>query len=67
MCWCGAQGLIWDARGPLLPAKAMVVAVVTPVGFVLRLMKNAIKTLKIVVCKEKFLFIRAPLGVRAYP
>jgi hypothetical protein len=49
MRWCGAQGLIWDARGPFLLAEAMVVVVVMPVGFVLRLMKNAIKTLKIVV------------------
>ncbi len=30
----------------------MVVAVVTPVVFVLRLLRNAIKTLKLVVCKK---------------
>ncbi len=30
---CGAQGLMWGARGPFLPAAAMVVAVVTPVVF----------------------------------
>ncbi len=45
------------ARGPFLPAAVMVVAVVTPVVFVLRLLKNAIKTLKLVVHKLKFLFI----------
>ncbi len=28
-----AQGLMWGARGPFLPAAAMVVAVVMPVGF----------------------------------
>ncbi len=43
--------------GPLLPAAAMVVVVVTPVVFVLRLLKNAIKKLKLVVCEQKFLFI----------
>jgi hypothetical protein len=46
--WCGAQGLMWGARGPFLPAAAMVVAVVTPVVFVLRLLKKEIKTLKLV-------------------
>jgi hypothetical protein len=29
----GAQGLMWGARGPFLPAAAMVVVVVTPVVF----------------------------------
>ncbi len=29
----GAQGLMWGARGPFLPAAAMVVAVVMPVVF----------------------------------
>jgi hypothetical protein len=29
--WRGAQGLMWGARGPFLPAVAMVVAVVSPV------------------------------------
>ncbi len=47
----GAQGLIWGARGPFLPAAAMVLTVVMPVVFVLRLLRNAIKTLKLVVCK----------------
>jgi hypothetical protein len=43
---------MWGARGPLLPAAAMVVVVVTPVVFVLRPLKNAIKTLKLIVCKK---------------
>jgi hypothetical protein len=47
----GVQGLIWGARGPFLPAAAMVVAVVMQVVFVLWLLKNAIKTPKLVVCK----------------
>jgi hypothetical protein len=49
----GAQGLIWGARGPFLPGVAMVVVVVMPVVFVLRLLKNTIKILKLVVCKQK--------------
>jgi hypothetical protein len=53
----GAQGLMWGTRGPFPLAAAMVVAVVTPVVFVLRLLKNAIKTLKLVVHKLKVLFI----------
>jgi hypothetical protein len=48
---------MWGARGPFLQAAAMVVAVVMPVVFVLRLLKNAIKILKLVVCKQKFHFI----------
>jgi hypothetical protein len=47
---------MWSARGPFPTAAAMVVAVVMPVVFVLRLLKNAIKTLKLVVCKQTFLF-----------
>jgi hypothetical protein len=53
----GAQGLTWGIRGPFLPAAAMVVVVVMTVVFVLRLLKNALKTLKVVVCKQNFLFI----------
>jgi hypothetical protein len=45
---------MWGTRGPFLPEVAMVVAVVTPVVFVLRLLKNAIKTVKLVVCKQSF-------------
>ncbi len=40
----GAQGCV----------QAMVVAVVIPVMFVLRLLKNAIKILKLIVCKQNF-------------
>jgi hypothetical protein len=43
---------MWGARGPFLLEAAMVFVVVTPVVFVLRLLKNAIKTLKSVVCKQ---------------
>jgi hypothetical protein len=35
----GVQGLMWGARGPFPLAVAMVVVVVTPVVFVLRLLK----------------------------
>ena len=55
-CWCGAQGLMRGTRGPFLPAAAMVVVVVMPVVFVLRLLKSAIKSLKLVLCKHTFLF-----------
>jgi hypothetical protein len=48
---------MWGARGPFLPTAAMVVAVMMLVVFVLRLLKNAIKTIKLVVRKQKFLFI----------
>jgi hypothetical protein len=47
---------MWGARERFPPVAAMVVGVVTPVVFGLRLLKNAIKTLKLVVCKEIFLF-----------
>jgi hypothetical protein len=56
MCRHGAQGLMWGTRGPFPPASAMVVVVVMPVVFVLRLLKSAIKTLKLVVCKQTYLF-----------
>jgi hypothetical protein len=42
---------MWGNRGAFLPAAAMVVVVVMPVVFVLWLLKNAIKTLKLVVSK----------------
>jgi hypothetical protein len=51
-CQRGAQGLIWGARGAFLPAAAMVVAVVMPVVFFAKATKNAIKTLKLVDCKQ---------------
>jgi hypothetical protein len=50
--WCGAQGHMLGARGPFLLAMAMVVAVVMPIVFVLRLLKNSIKTLKIFFSKK---------------
>jgi hypothetical protein len=53
----GAQGLMWGAKGPFPSAAAMVVVVVTPVVFVLWLLKNAIKILKLVVCEQKLDFI----------
>jgi hypothetical protein len=51
-----AQGLMWGARGPFPPAMTMVVAVVMPDVFVLRLLKSAIKTLKLVICRHTYLF-----------
>jgi hypothetical protein len=47
---------MWGTGGPFSPAVAMVVAVVMPVVSVLRLLKNAIKTLKLVVCKQNLYF-----------
>jgi hypothetical protein len=52
----GAQGLMWGARGAFWPAAAMVVVVVTPFVFCAKateILTNAIKTLKLVVCKQK--------------
>jgi hypothetical protein len=43
---------MWGTKGQFLAAAVMVVVVVTPVVFVLRLLKNAIKTLKLVVCNQ---------------
>jgi hypothetical protein len=62
--WRGAQGLMWGARGPFMPAAAMVVAVVTPVVFCAKateILKNSIKTLKL--CRGKVLHLetRCPL------
>ncbi len=47
-CQRRAQDLIWGTRGPFLLAAAMVVAVLMPVVFVLRLLNNVIKTIKLV-------------------
>ena len=47
MRWRGAQGLMWGARGPFLPAAAMVVAVVIPIVFCAKateILKNAKNT-----------------------
>jgi hypothetical protein len=46
--------------GPFPPVVAMVVAVVTPVVSVLRLLKNAIKTLKLVACKQCLYLLLSP-------
>jgi hypothetical protein len=43
---------MWGARGPFPPAAVMVVAVVMPVYFGIRLLKLSIKTLKLVVCNQ---------------
>ncbi len=51
----GAQGLMWGARGPFLPAATMVVEVVMPVVFCAKateILKNAIKNTKISVCNQ---------------
>jgi hypothetical protein len=51
----GAQGLMWGTRGPFPPVAAMVVVVVMPVVFcakATKILKNSIKTLKLVVCKQ---------------
>jgi hypothetical protein len=48
---------MWGARGPFLPVAAMVVVVVMSVVFSAKateLLKNAIKTLKLVVCMQYF-------------
>jgi hypothetical protein len=47
-CWCRTQGLTWGTREKFLLGVAMVVGVVTPDVFVLRLLKNVIKMLKLV-------------------
>jgi hypothetical protein len=44
---------MWGARGPFLPAAAMVVAVVTPVVFCAKATEKQNKTLKLVVCYQK--------------
>jgi hypothetical protein len=56
-CQRGAQGLMWGARWPFLLAVAMVVAVMTPIVFVLRLLKKAIKTQKLVFLEAMYVFV----------
>jgi hypothetical protein len=51
-CQCRVQGLMWVARGPFLPAAAMVVVAVTPVVFCAKATEKCNKTLKLVVCKQ---------------
>ncbi len=43
---------MWGTRGQFPLAAAMVVAVVMPVVFVIRLLKLSIKTLTLVVCNQ---------------
>jgi hypothetical protein len=45
---------MWGARGPFLPAVAMVVAVVMPVVFCNKATENFNKTIKLVVCNQFF-------------
>jgi hypothetical protein len=44
----GAQGLMWEARGPFPPAAAMVVAVVMPVVFCAKATEKRNKNTKII-------------------
>jgi hypothetical protein len=53
----GAQGVMWGARGPFLPAVAMVVAVVTPVVFCAKATEKRNKNTKISLWLPKSLFI----------
>ncbi len=55
--WCGAQGLMWGARGPFLLAAAMVVAVVTPVVFCAKATEKCNKNTKISFLVSIVLFI----------
>jgi hypothetical protein len=43
---------MWGARGPLLPAAAMVVVVVMPVVFCAKATEKCNKKPKLVVCKQ---------------
>jgi hypothetical protein len=52
MHWRGAQGLMWGARGPFLPAAAMFVAIVMPVVFCAKATEILKNTKKIVVFIE---------------
>ncbi len=53
----GAQGLMWGARGPFLPAAAMVVVVVLPVVFCAKATEKRNKNTKISWWLPKKLFI----------
>ncbi len=58
-CLCGAQGFRWGAWVPFTPAAAMVVVVVMPAVCCAKaneILINAIKTLKLVVCKIYFFY-----------
>jgi hypothetical protein len=56
-CRGGVPGLMWGARGPLLPAAAMVVAVVTPVAFCAKATEKRNKNTKISCLLPKRFFI----------
>jgi hypothetical protein len=53
----GAQGLMWGAMGPFLPATAMVVVVVTPVVFCAKANEKRNKNTQIIWWLPKILFI----------
>jgi hypothetical protein len=55
--WRGAPGLMWGARGPFLPAAAMVVAVVMPDVFCAKATEKRNKNTKISCLIPKSLFI----------
>ncbi len=57
--WCrhGAEGIMWGARGPFLPATAMAVAVVTPVLFGAKATEKCNKNTKTSCLLEIILFI----------
>ncbi len=57
MCRCGAQALMWGARGPFPPVAAMVVAVVMPVVFCATATEKRNKNTKISWWLPKSLFI----------
>jgi hypothetical protein len=52
LAW-SARPHMWGARGPFLPAVAMVVAVVTLFVFCAMATEKAIKSLKLAVCWQK--------------
>jgi hypothetical protein len=55
--WRRAEGLMWGARGPFLPAAAMVVVVVMPVVFCAKTTEKRNKNTKISWWLPKSLFI----------
>jgi hypothetical protein len=63
---CRARGLMWGARGPFLPAAAMVVAVVTPVVFCATATEKIDKNTKISQWLTKSLFITITIYCKTY-
>jgi hypothetical protein len=55
--WRGAEGILWGARGPFLPAAALAVAVVMPVVFYAKATEKCNKNPKISCLLEIILFI----------